>query len=268
MKLKRRVLLHNNNLDQIAREVVITTLEPGTTRMNVTAADTGAWGQRITGRHWGVLEARVSYAIDVHTNNMQRRREVFDAVNAWAIKKGWLEFVSEAPGRRIYVDEVELPSPGDLWDWTANYTIIFRAYNVPFWQDTDAQTITKKKFANGKEDSLTMEIGGTAPSVIDLSFKNVSGKTITNFQVKVGTQTLKLTNVQLEKDETLNMTHTAAGILKITADATRSGKAVSRSVYGLLTGDDDMIVEPGKVLIKVSATRAGDLTVSNKARWL
>lgn len=267
MRLKRRVLLGNKDLDKVHGRVVVTGMEPGTTRQNVTAADSGMWGQRITGRHWGILEAKVSYGIDVRTVNMPLRREIFDKVNAWAIKKGWLEFITEASGRRMYVDEVELPDPGDLWDWTANYTIIFRAYNVPFWEDTDAQTITKKKFADGKEESLKMEIGGTAPSVLDLSFKNVSGKTITNFTLKVGSRTLKLTGVKLEKDETLNFTHTQEGILQITADATRNGKNVSRSVYGLLTGNDDTNVNPGSVTIKVNATRAGDLTVSNKARW-
>lgn len=259
MILSRRVLFHSELLDEIDDSIVIRKTDFGVPNESVqTAERMGGWGSRVTGQHWNQLEATVAFAIDIPKTEMGRRREVFDKVVAWANQKGWLMF-SRVSDRRMYVDKVVIPSGGDMRDWTDEYTIIFRAYSVPFWESSTPTTTPAKDLTSG---SVTIDVDGTAPGVLDVSFRNISGKTITNFEVSAGGNTLTLNGVNILAGETLNITHPteSGGLLKI-----YSG---SRNVYSLRTGSDDLVVKPGKVTVTVSATRTGRLTVTNRARWL
>ena len=256
MILSRRASLGGVQLDEVHDSIVIKSMDPGVPNEDVQAeARMGGYGQRMTGQHWNTLEARVEFGIDVYKRDMELRREVFDAVLAWAKAKKWLVF-SNMPDRRMYVDKVILPGSGDLWNWTATYTIGFRAYGVPFWQQITPTTAVKKSVSNG---SVNIEVGGTAPSVLDVSFRNISGKTIPNFTVKAGKQRIDVKGVNLGGSETLKISHGTDGLLKITAG--------SRDVYELYSGDDDLYVEPGPVTVSVEAICAGELTVTNYGRF-
>ena len=257
MILRRRASLGTVHLDGVDDSIVIRGIDPGVPKENITAVDKmGGAGQRVTGSHWQTLEASVTYAIDIPKRQMTRRREVFDAVNAWAAKKGWLR-MTEMPGRKMYADKVILPGSGDLWDWTAEYTIVFRAYNVPFWQDNEAARFESRTAAEG---SVTAEVGGTARSVLDITFENKSGKVINNFWVEANGNRITLTGLNLGGSEKLTISHRTDGLLQM--------KAGSRNVYTKYTGADDLYVEPGNVAVTFKADRAGILTASSTGRWL
>ena len=198
----------------------------------------------------------MSYAIDSQKTRLAERREVFDAVNAWALKKGWLR-TNERPDRRMYVDKTVVPGSMDLWDWTDEYTITFRAYNVPFWQDAAATTVKSKTLASG---SVTAEIGGNVKGVIDVSFQNKSGKTIDNFWVQANGNRITLSGLGLGGSATLTISHGTDGLLRITAGST--------NVYAKYTGADDLYVNPGSTAVTFAADRAGILTVTNYGRWV
>ena len=135
MILSKRVSLGGVQLDELHERVVVLGIDPGTPNESVqTISRMGGSGQRVTLQHWEKLDITVTYGIDVPKTNMILRRQIFDMVNAWALKKGWLR-VNWMPGKRVYIDKVTVPTSGDLWEWTNNYTISFTAYNVPFWQD-------------------------------------------------------------------------------------------------------------------------------------
>lgn len=258
MILSRRVKYLGTQLDELDESIVIRRLDPGVPNESFQTTDRmGGWGSRVTGQHWNQLEATVVFAIDIPKEEMIRRREVFDKVVAWANRKGWLDF-STLDDRRLWIDKVVIPGGGDMREWTNEYTIVFRACNVPFWETITPTTVTK----NLTSGSVDIDVGGTAPGVLNINFRNISGKTITNFSVSAGGNELKLDGVNITASETLTITHPAAsgGLLRI-----YSG---SRNVYSLRTGADNLVVSPGKVTVNVSATRAGTLTVSNNARWL
>lgn len=256
MILSRRASLGGVQLDELHEAIVIRSTDPGVPSEDVSnTARMGGYGQRQTGQHWNALEASVTFAIDVYKRQLALRDEIFDLVMAWAKAKQWLEF-SHMPGKRLYVDKVILPGRGDLWEWTKGYTVGFRANSVPFWQQSEPNTLVKKSISNG---SVTMDIGGTAPSVLDVKFRNISGKTIPNFAVKAGKNRIELKGVNLGGTETLTISHSAEGWMKITAG--------SRNVYDIYTGADDLYVEPGKVTVTVEAVRAGELTLTSYGRF-
>lgn len=258
MILSRRVSFCGEQLDELDDSIVIRRADPGVPNESIQAVERmGGWGQRVTGQHWNTLEASVAFAINIKKTEMARRREVFDKVIAWANRKGWLEF-SSIDDRRMYVEKTVIPGAGDMREWLSEYTIIFRAYSVPFWESITPASVTQ----NVTSGSVLLDVGGTAPGVLDISFRNISGMTINNFSVSAAGNTLTLNGVNIAASETLNITHPRenGGLLRI-----YSG---NRDVYSLRTGADDLVVNPGRVTVNVDATRAGQLTVTNNARWL
>ena len=257
MILSKRIALGGVQLDEIHEAIVIRSIDPGVTKETVSAVTRmGGSGQRMTGQHWDTLEASVTYAIDVPKREMMLRRQIFDAVNEWALRKGWLT-VNWIKDRRIYVDKVVLPGSGDMWEWTDEYTITFRAYNVPFWQDASpAQTVS----GTAASGSVTVQVGGNEQSVLDVTFQNKSGMTINNFWVQANGNRITLSSLGLGGSGTLTINHGTDGLLRIRRDGT--------SVYEKYTGADDLFVNPGNVGVSFGADRAGVLTVQSYGRWV
>ena len=258
----RRASLDGVQLDEIDDAVVIRKVDTGVAHEAVQAANRmGGFGQRMTMQHWETLEVNVTFAIDIRKEDLERRREVFDAVMAWAKKKGWLQ-TNEQPGKRMYAEKVVLPAAGDLREWTKEYTIIFRAYGVPFWQEESPAVLTVESITSG---TRAFEVKGLERTVANVTAKNISGQTIKDITITVGGNAFIFKNINMTASETLVITHTEDGLLKIRAETT----STSRSVYNLRTKEsaDDFYVEPGSVAVQVSSTRAVKLTVEAAGRW-
>ena len=257
MILSKRVALGGVQLDELHDAIVIRSIDPGVTKESVSAVTRmGGFGQRMTGQHWDTLEVSVSYAIDIPKREMALRRQIFDAVNAWALKKGWLT-VNWLENRRFYVDKVVLPGSGDMWAWTDEFTITFRAYNVPFWQDALPAQVSSGTAASG---SVTVQVGGNVQSVLDVTFQNRSGMTINSFWVQANGNRITLSSLGLGGSSALTINHGTDGLLRI--------KIGSTSVYQKYTGADDLFVNPGNVGVTFAADRAGALTVQSYGRWV
>lgn len=259
MILSRRVALKGEQLDEIDEAIVIRSVDTGMSRNTAQSVNRmGGFGQRITGDHWETLDVNVAFAINVPKRELARRKEIFDRVITWANRRGWLT-VNYIEGRRLWVDRTEFPSPGDLWDWTGEYTLTFRAYNVPFWEDS-APTEVKAELVSGKNISRTIEVPGNVTSVLDLHVRNRSGMAITAFTVVAGASKIGFSNLNLGGSETLVIDHGTDGLLR--------AKIGTRDVYGTMTGSDDLYVEPGVVTVKAEVARAVDLTIRAWGRWI
>ena len=257
MILSKRAALNGVQLDELYPEIVIRSIDPGVPHETVSAVSRGrGFGQRVTGQHWDTLEVSVTYAIDLPKKKMALRRQIFDAVNTWALQKGWLT-VNWLEGRRFWVDKVVVPGSGDLWNWTNDYTIIFRAYSVPFWQDEIPAQAVSSVTGNG---SVALQVSGNVKSVLDISFQNRSGMTINNFQVQAAGNRIMLTSLGLGGSAVLKIFHGTDGLLRITAGGT--------NVYSKYSGADDLYVDPGPVTVSFAADRAGVLTASCCGRWV
>lgn len=252
MILSRRVALNGNQLDQIDSAIVIRKIEAGTTKRTVNAtAMMGGSGQRITAQHWDTLEVSVTFAIDIHKKALADRREVFDDVIAWAMQKGWLT-VNWLPDKGLRVDEVVLPASGDLFEWTNDFTIVFRAYAVPFWQDDTATTAT----------GASITVPGQVETVCDAEITNGSGSTINTLSVGVGDSSMSFTNLGLADGERLVIGHGDDGMLYIRI---YTGASYYRRVMDKRTGgsSDDLYVKPGARSITVTG---GTVTKSISCR--
>ena len=254
MILSKRVALNGQQLDDLHERIVIRSFDAGVPHEEIEAESIqNIFGQRIASQHWESLDVSVTYAIDVPKKQMTLRRQIFEAVNRWATQKGWLT-CNWMPDRRMWVDKVVYPSAGDMWNWTGEYTITFRAYGIPFWQGVTPSQVNLYATSGG---TWTIDVQGNIPSPTDVDFTNVSGMTIPYFSIRVGYSLLVFNNLGLGGGETLRITHGTSGLL--------SAKIGSRSVYDKLDpqSTDRLIADPGIMVVQMSATRAGNLSVRN-----
>ena len=257
MILTRRAALGTKQLDEAHEAIVIRGVEPGKTERKVgTAQRMNGYGSRITNSSWNMVEAKVTFAINIPKWEPDARAEAFDAACAWAQRKGWL-MLTGAPGRRLYVNEVVLPDRGDLWDWTKDYTIGFQAYDVPFWQDTEPETVVTDTISKG---NVSIAVPGHVNTVLDATFQNKRGKTINKLAITADGNKFTFTDLGLGGSDTLTISHGTNGILQI--------KIGSTSILAKRTGADDLILRPGNRTVTIDAERAGKLTLMAAGRYV
>lgn len=263
MKLTRRAAMNGTQLDGLDPSIVIRSIDPGTPKKTrQTTPRMGGSGQRPTSNHWDLLEATVAYAIDIPKKQLAARRAVFDKVNAWAMGKGWLT-MNAMDGKRMYVSDVSLPSSGDLFNWTDEFTITFRAEGVPFWQDGTATTAT---IGTSDSGSGSITVPGMVETVCDAEITNEGNSTINSLGITIGSSQFSFTNLGLAADDSLVIGHWAESgdlyIRKFTG-------SVYTSVMGKRTGAsaDDLFVLPGSRTITITGGTVS-ATVSCYGRYV
>lgn len=244
MKLSRRIAINGNQLDQVDPSIVIRSIDPGTTKETVqTSGKAGGSGQRVTEKHWDSLEVSVSYAINIPKKQLAARRAVFDAVNAWALQKGWVT-INYMPGKRMYAQSVTIPSSGDLWEWESEFTITFRAYGVPFWQDSTPTTVETSDGVG------ILTVPGTVQTVCDVDLTNTSGSTVDTLVLRAGNNEFRFTDLGLENNQRLVIGHWAeTGDLYIR----KYNGSIYNSVMNKRTGgsSDELYAGPGTTPVMI-----------------
>lgn len=244
MILSRRVSLGGVQLDSLDNSIVIKSVDPGVPHESVNAVNRmGGFGQRMTRHHWETLEVSVKFAIDLPKTQMIARRAVFDKIIKWAIGGGWLT-TNQMNGKRMYAEKAVIPSGGDMREWVSEYTIIFRAYGVPFWQDATAT----------EDVSGVLTVPGILRTVCDAEVANGGSSTIDSLTVTAGSSTMEFSSLGLAAGETLKIGHGNDGVLWIRI----YNNNIYRSVLDKRTGGsaDDLYVEPGTRMVSASSGTA------------
>lgn len=251
MITSKRVSLAGTQLDSVDNRIVIRNVDTGVPHETLQSVSRMGAGQRMTVQHWDSLDVRVTFGIDIPKTNLAERREVWEKVMSWAMQTGWLT-VNYMTGRRMYVDKAILPSSGDLWAWADDFTITFRAYGIPFWQDDTATSVT------GTSGNLIITVPGNVKTVMDISFTNTSGSSISDINFSTGGNIITLTGISLANNGTVTISHGNDGLLRIYKGST--------SIYEKYTGADDLYVNPGSNLVTVDKT--GSMTASCYGRYV
>lgn len=244
MILSRRVALGGTQLDSLDDSIVIRSVNTGVPLETVNAVSRmGGFGQRMTKHHWETLEVSVTFAIDLPKSQMIARRAVFDKIIKWAIGGGWLT-TNQMDGKRMYAEKAVFPSGGDMRKWTNDYTITFRAYGVPFWQDATATA----------DVSGVLTVPGILRTVCDAEIANGGSSTIDSLTVTAGSSTMEFSSLGLAAGETLKIGHGNDGVLWIRI----YNNNIYRSVLDKRTGGsaDDLYVEPGMRMVSASSGTA------------
>lgn len=265
MTLSRRVALNNVQLDEVDSRIVISGVEPGDGRENIAAVDAAAgFGQRITGMRRQSVDMVVRFRIHERGRTaagQQTRSEVLEKVNAWAAPGGVLT-VNYKPGRRLNVVLAQAPGEGSLWDYTKEFQMTFRAYAIPYWEDS---TQSSKQVGTDESEETTITTGGSAQTQIGFTMLNTSGSTINTASISAGGKTMSFSSLGLANGETLTIDHTDDGLVRIRILGT--GGAY-RSAMAARSGANDFLIDAGTRTVSYTAGGACTVTAVWRARYL
>ena len=267
MILSRRVSLDNKQLDELSNRIVITGVEEaaGKETTNTTAA-AGWMGTRITQQRRDTLDVTVKFRILVDKRHMSTRENILEKVNEWASTNsgGWLR-LSQKPNRRLQVVLAQPAAMMDPWNWTDEYTLIFRAYSVPYWE-YDGQGVVNWATTTPKASGTgTITIGGTAKTQLGVSVTNKSGKDINNISITIGSRTIAFRGLALQNNKQLMIAYRRTAEICVP-----EMKIGNTSVMAARTPEsaDEFDLMPGSKAIKWTADRAVDIQISYRERYL
>ena len=268
MQLKHRVALDDVQLDSVDDRIMISKIETGDGKENIQSVSLwgNSAGSRVTSIHRDSIDITVKFRIRLKKRDMQEREEVIEKANAWAFSGGWLT-TNYKTNRRIRVFRAQAAAVGDPWEWTKEYTIVFRACGVPYWQEEDPSSIQK---LNVSSANLVIGVNGSENTVLEAEFKNTSGNTCNTFSISVAGTGISFSSLGLASGETLVIDHNDNGKRCNLRMRIRSTGGVYRSVMDkrLPASADDLWCRAGIRYTGFEADYACSMTVSCKGRFL
>ena len=266
MQMAHRVALDSVQLDSVDSRIMISKVETGDGKENVSAVSLmGGSGSRVTGIHRDSLDITVKFFIRLKKRDMAAREQVLEKANAWAANGGLLT-TNFKSGRQIRVFRAQAAAAGDPWEWTKEYSIVLRACGVPYWQESTPVTVTKTSVSSS---SFSMSVGGSERTVLDVTFVNSSQATCNTFSISTGASVVAFDELGLAPGETLSIDHVDTGRgaylrmrIKNTSNVWRSAMAKR-----LAASSDDLYIMPGSRTVEMTAQRAGALTASCSGRY-
>ena len=258
MQLLHRVALNGVQLDEVDDRIIIKGIEEAAGKENISAVSPAyGCGQRVTARHRDTLDVVVKFALNLRTREMTERSTVFELVNAWAANGGVLT-VNYKPNRRIRVICAQCPGAGDQYERTTVYSITFRAYAVPYWEE---ETPVTAATGTASAASCSLNVAGSAETVADITIYNRSGMGINNVTVTADGKSMVFSGLGMGGNDALTISHTADGLLQIRCGG-RSAMA-NRSQGSA----NDFRMLPGARSFSFSADRACQMSVSVRGRF-
>ena len=205
-----------------------------------------------------VGQQRVTVTFELHIYNTAKRNEACQKINQWADGTKTLKINDRA---NQYLSPVICEQYADIQsvrNWTDPLTIVFVSTSVPFWQSSDAKTVTLTgKSAKG---TLTLD-GNTGSSLVSVTV--TASATVTSLQLVVGSTTIKLTGISVATGKTVVVDYLKYRYLRIRAD----GKSVMAKLDP--SSSDLLMAECGKSN-SVSITANNKVTAVFTARgcWI
>lgn len=270
MQLRHRVSLGSSQLDAVDDRIVIHGVQTASAKTTINAVSLyGSNGQRITSSQRDTMDITVEFGILIRKTDMASRAEVLEAVNTWAsaaLKENggaWLR-VNYKNDRRIRVYLVDPAEEGDLKEWANSFKITFRAYGVPYWQESTGTSIST---STGSTRVASLDIHGNTRTVAEVEIKNESGQQIDTISITAGSSTMSFSSLALAANETLVIDHLADGLLRIrirnTSNSYRSAMAKRAA-----NSASDFYVMPGTQTISFTAQRTCSMTARAYGRFL
>ena len=262
MILSKRVSLNGAQLDELDERIVITGIDEAAGKDSISAVGMAEGdGQRITNMKRESLDVTVHFRLLIRKEDLSARSALLETVNGWASNGGWLR-LNYKPGRRILVALSQAPGGGDQWNWTNEFSIVFRAYSVPYWEDEN-ETIAVSSVLSGGAVYLT--VPGNTKTVLSLEAANKSGMDINNLRIVTGGQQIQYAGLALRGNQTLTIDYVQTQKLFVLRNRIGSTSVMAARMS---ISDDEFIVSPGRINVQWAADRAIQLTVRCRGRYL
>ena len=256
MILMHRAALGGVQLDQVDSKIMVKGVSTSAPKENDITAQVAGNGLRFVRKKRESLEVNIRIGLRLFDDDMDGREELMEKVCAWARNlPAWLT-TDQKPGRRLWVESVKTPAPGDPAEWTNEFTFTFTAMSLPWWEDANATSVT---IAQDDEGEGTLTMPGSTDTVADFTVQNKSGDTINTLTLSANGTSFSFTGLGLVNNAYLTIDHVQVkGTNVLRARIGEASKLLNMS------GDDDIILHPGANTISFGA--GGDVIVTVSAR--
>lgn len=261
MRTKISVALNGIELHSLDGGIVLQGVDEGAASWNITTGSrAGKDGQYINNFEKRYRDVVVSFAI-AEKHDLIRRADILQRVCAWAAGGGDLT-VSYRDRQRLRVVCAQLPAVKTLTKWAETYSITFRAYAVPFWQNMDAESAN---IASGTSGSATLRVKESAGGKLCCEATNTSGGTVNTLSIAANGQSIQLQNLSLANGHKVIIDYDERDIQRI---RTTNGSTYV-SVLGNRTtnSDDDILLNCGTNTVTVTSGAAMSWKVYTYGRW-
>ena len=270
MQLRHRAALNDAELDELDGRIIIQSIRTDSGKTSMTGISLyGRDGQRLTNVQRDTIDVEIGFGLLIRKTDMAARAELLDAVNTWAATASkenggaWLT-VNYKENRRMHVVLVEPAEEGDLKEWTNTFTVTFRAYGVPYWQEKQGKSVSIRI---GTNQTSTLYVGGNVRTVADVELKNESGANINTVTIRAGESMMIFDALAMGASETLVISHDGSGMLSIRV---RNAQGQYRSAMDKRTGEssDDLYISPGEQIVGFTSQRGCSMIAVAYGRFL
>lgn len=260
------IAINGESLSDVDDRIIVQGVNLDATKVSTSVTTAyGRPGQRITGRRRDTLDVSVSFGIRLKKNRMEERAELFEEVARWAMQAedgAWIT-VGHRPERRLRARLESLPAEGDMWQWTNSYTVTFRAYAVPYWQDVKKNSITRTGITT---TSQQLGVAGTDKTVLDFEYTNTGSGACDTLTINTGIASFSFASLGCAAGEKLIIDHTEDGLLRIRIHNSTNGY---RSAMDKRTAasSDDLWIRPGTPTVAITAAKSGTIVMGTYGRY-
>ncbi len=245
--------MNGASLSALDGSILITDVEEEGAPQTLTVCDLpGREGSRFIRRRRTSLTVKIRLMI--RERSLNRRRILLEKLARWCTD-GYLT-VSYRRGQRLGCVCVQGVEGVSVTGWAEEITLIFRAYGLPWWEDTVPKTLT---LAPGEEGSL--HLGGTA----ETTWAEAEAACLTavnTLTLTCGETAMTFTDLAMTPGETLRLTWDREGMQQIRIQGNGT-----RSALGCRTADsDDDLLVPANKTVPLRVEADGQVAVTFRAR--
>lgn len=255
MRTKTTIAIDGVWLHEIDNRIIVQSITEQAAKLSPKAVSmAGHVGQHVLGVERQYLDINVNFAIMGH-NDLAARATVCEKVAAWAAQQGAIT-VNYRPNRQLHAQCIQYPTIANAKAWAADMTMIFRAYQQPYWEEAVPASVLVRDTANC-ETVVTAQ--GSMPTPLEITFtaKAATG----SITMASGSDSIYFFGLALQPGDKFAITH-HGGILQATAKG--------KSVLGnrLSTSSDEVMLMPGRNTVTCTADGAGDWQIIARGRFV
>lgn len=213
MMTRYECALNGIALSGVSPAIYVTDIAYNAPKMENTAVSlAGRPGQRIMRR--SVQSSSVTISFEIHEQDTARRNAICQQAQEWAAGGGYLTTRDRSEQRLSVICDTP-PVIGSALRWTDKIKMVFTAYDFPFWEDEEPQSVT----ISGSSGSASLYAGGyAAPVYVTAKVVNTSNSALGSLTLTAGDTAMTLKGIALPAEKTLTIDYIDGHILRIATD--------------------------------------------------
>lgn len=189
MFTRYNVWLDGNSLQDIDPTVFVLDIQEQAPQSQIKTAPWAAGRDGTRFIREEILTRSVTITFAVRERDIERRKMVIGDIAAWA-ENGGILTINDRPGQRLRVRCTSRPVASSALKWTATLSIVFTAYEWPWWED---ETMADAWIENETSDTLSLSVPGNGRYAYLSGSISFSGTA--TVRVSVGEQFIEMNNI-------------------------------------------------------------------------